>query len=474
MREEILFQSKYEDKRTTGNSFIKVIGVGGGGGNAVRHMYSQGIVGVDYLVSETNRQTLENNPVPSKLVLGDTGWGAGADPLLGKELALQSREKIREFIGSDTKVLFIAAGMGKGTGTGASPVVAEIAKEMDILTIAVVTYPFSFEGITSDLADAGIVELKKHVDALIVINNDKVCDLYADIELDQAFAYVDDVVLNAVKCIAELITVTGQQDVDLKDVIKVMKNSGYAMIGIATAEGDHRAEEVVENAMNCPLLDNSLIQNAKKLLYFITYNTMKVSEFTAISKAMQKYRSSDCKIIWGRAQNKSLGEQIKLSVIVADYQSMEEPEIINPNIKKETEEITTTPLNRIEVIEKEKTIQPFNEPQTTLDTQLPVKSILTIDDLPKDDLSYSSPKPIEHAEERSPISFLAENVPSNVRIGTTVLSEYGSQYSNDQAFAQQMEIPAWHRVKSPEKNLFSQDKSFFEMSDKALYDINVD
>jgi len=219
MREKITFNANYGTKANS--SLIKVIGVGGGGGNAVKHMYTDGIVGVDFLICNTDRQALENNHVPSKLVLGESGLGAGANPAVARELAVNSKEKIRTFLGEETRMLFITAGMGKGTGTGAAPVVAEIAKEMGILTIGVVTYPFDFEGANRQLqATQGIEELKKHVDSLLIIKNQNIMKYYSDATLSTGFAHADDVLKNAVKCIAELITVHADQNVDFNDIEK--------------------------------------------------------------------------------------------------------------------------------------------------------------------------------------------------------------------------------------------------------------
>ena len=337
MNEKIDFESViYGEKRN--NSKIKVIGVGGGGGNAVKHMYESGIIGVHFMICNTDQQALEENQVPSKLILGESGLGVGADPDIARELAEASKEKIIDFIGADTKMLFITAGMGKGTGTGAAPVIAEVAKEMGILTIAVVTFPFRFEGKKrEEQAIMGINKLKQCVDSLIVVKNQNIIKYYKDETVDAAFGYADDVLKNAVKCIAELITVCAKQNIDFKDIETIMRRSGPAMLGLATATGENRVETVVDEAFKCPLLEQDLITNAKNFLFFITYgkeNPLKMSELEDLTEKFEAYQSADSAVIWGHSVDESLGDSIKLSVIITNYNTIEEPKIIQ--LKKET------------------------------------------------------------------------------------------------------------------------------------------
>ncbi len=325
MREKINFTPDYGQKADT--SIIKVIGVGGGGGNAVKHMYEEGIEGVNFLICNTDRGALENNLVPSQLVLGDTGLGAGADPNKARELAYATKDKLIDFIGKETKMLFITAGMGKGTGTGAAPVVAEIAKEMGILTIAVVTYPFKFEGApVAKKADSGIAELRKHVDSLIVVKNQNIIKYYNDEDMDAAFGYADDVLKNAVKCIAELITKNAEQNVDFNDVCTIMRESGEAMLGLAEASGENRVDEVVKNALSCPLLQEELITSAKSMLFFVNYGKISVSEFERLTDKLEELQNQDSTVIWGRKKDESLGDAIKLSVIVTRYTGQKAPQ----------------------------------------------------------------------------------------------------------------------------------------------------
>lgn len=321
MLEDISFETSYGEQKK--GSIIKVIGVGGAGNNAVQHMYKEGIVGVDFLVCNTDKMAVERNEVPTKLVFGDTGLGAGANPKEAERLAVESEQAIRDIIGTETKMLFITAGMGKGTGTGASPVVAKIAREMGILTIAVVTYPYNLEGKKSfDKADKGIEELKKYVDSLIIIQNQKIMDIYEDETLRVALGYADDVLKNAVKCIAELITLDGYQNVDFNDILTIMKDSGEAMLGLAEASGEDRIEKVVSEAMTCSLIDDAAIDSAQNFLFFVRYGEgkeLKVSELKKLSQEFDKYRNDDTNVIWGHAAEKDLGDKIKLSVIITNY-----------------------------------------------------------------------------------------------------------------------------------------------------------
>lgn len=329
MRDKIDFTPDYGSKENS--SIIKVIGVGGGGGNAVKHMYSEGIVGVDFLICNTDAQALAKNIVPSQLVLGDTGLGAGARPEVGRELAEKSINKIKEFIGEETRMLFITAGMGKGTGTGSAPVVAKVAHDMGILTIGVVTYPFDFEGTKRQkYAAEGIEEMEKFVDSLIVVKNENLLKYYGDESIEAGFSHADDVLKNAVKCIAELITVNADQNIDFNDIKTIMKDSGHSMLGLAEASGENRVETVVENALSCPLLSEDVIIKAQNFLFFISYgpdNELKISELKSLTERFNKLKTSDSDVIWGRAKDETLGDKIRLSVIITNYEHKKEEPI---------------------------------------------------------------------------------------------------------------------------------------------------
>lgn len=252
------------------SSIIKVIGVGGGGSNAVNHMFRQGIKGVDFIICNTDAQAMESSPVPVKVQLGEKGLGAGSVPSVGREAAHNKKDEIREILEKNTQMLFITAGMGGGTGTGAAPVIAQVARELGILTVGIVTIPFSFEGKKRRTqADEGILELKKYVDTLVIICNDKLRELCGDLKLSAAFDKADDVLTTAARGIAEIITVTGYINVDFEDVKTVMKESGKAIMGYAQAEGDNRALDAVKGALSSPLLNDNDIEGASNVLLYI-------------------------------------------------------------------------------------------------------------------------------------------------------------------------------------------------------------
>ncbi|MBO4232016.1 MAG: cell division protein FtsZ [Bacteroidales bacterium] len=344
MRDKIDFTPDYGTRENHSN--IKVIGVGGGGGNAVEHMYSDGIVGVDFIVCNTDRQDVELNRVPTKLVLGEDGLGAGNNPEKARILAEESKDRIKEMIGEETKMVFVTAGMGKGTGTGAGPVVAQVAHEMGILTVGVVTYPFFFQGKSArEQADAGIAEMRKHVDSLIIIKNENLIRYYNDLDVEDAYVVADDVLKNAVKSIAELITVRAIQNVDFNDVKTVLQDSGDVVLGLATAEGENRINEVVDKALTCPLINEELITDAKRFLFFVTYGTnkLRMEELNELTKKFEEIQSDDTKLIWGLAKDESLGESIKLAVIIANYRTEEEK-----NKEKETISVIDENENKTE------------------------------------------------------------------------------------------------------------------------------
>ncbi len=287
------------------SSIIKVIGVGGGGGNAVNHMFRQGIKGVDFIICNTDAQAMETSPVPTRIQLGSrltSGLGAGAAPSVGRNAALENAEDIRAVLEKGTKMLFITAGLGGGTGTGAAPVIAQIARELEILTVGIVTIPFSFEGRKRRLsADEGIKAMKANVDALLIISNDKLRMLCGDLPLSEAFKRADNVLTTAAKGIAEIITVAGYINVDFEDVKTVMKNSGVAIMGTGVANGKDRARKAVEEALNSPLLDNNDIEGAGNLLLYIASGKDEITmdEVTEITDYIQEKTKSTGEVIWG-------------------------------------------------------------------------------------------------------------------------------------------------------------------------------
>lgn len=303
-------------------NIIKVIGVGGGGSNAVTHMFTEGIQGVDFILCNTDRQALEKSPVAMKVHLGKRALGAGNIPAEGRDAALETVDELREILSKDTKMLFITAGMGGGTGTGAAPVVASIARELDILTVGIVTMPFIQEGKRRrQQALDGIAELRKHVDTLLVISNDKLRTEYGDMKLTQAFKKADDVLKTAAKGIAEIITVTGYVNVDFQDVNTVMRNSGKAIMGSGYAEGEDRALKAIEAAVHSPLLDDADIRGAKNILIYITSGNDEVSldETLEIQEYVQNATGNCSEVIWGNGEDASLGDGLNVTLIATGF-----------------------------------------------------------------------------------------------------------------------------------------------------------
>lgn len=315
------------------SSIIKVIGVGGGGGNAVNHMYRQGITGVDFIVCNTDAQALELSPIPNKVQLGASlteGMGAGSIPEVGKNSAIENIDDIKQMLGSNTKMLFITAGMGGGTGTGASPIIAKAAREMDILTVGIVTTPFAFEGKRRKMqADQGMEELKQHVDSFLVISNDKLRQIFGNLTLGSAFAQADNILTTAAKGIAEIITLPGYVNVDFKDVRTVMKDSGVSIMGSHAAEGENRALKAVEGALASPLLKDNEIEGARYILLNISSATAKevtMDEVTVITDYIQEEAGLAADVIWGNCIDENLGEKLSVTIIATGFQTRDERE----------------------------------------------------------------------------------------------------------------------------------------------------
>lgn len=350
---------KFDTKEERPN-IIKVIGVGGGGSNAVTHMFTEGIQGVDFILCNTDYQALEKSPVAKKVHLGKRALGAGNKPDVGREAALETTEELREILGEDTKMLFITAGMGGGTGTGAAPVVASVARELDILTVGIVTMPFSCEGKRrQQQALDGIAELRKHVDTLLVISNDKLRDEYGDMKLTQAFKKADDVLKTAAKGIAEIITVTGYVNVDFQDVNTVMRDSGKAIMGSGYAEGEDRAIRAVEEAVHSPLLDDSDIKGAKNILIYITSGNDEVSldEVMEITEYVQDATGNCSEVIWGNGEDVSLGGGINVTLIATGFNEKED----KTHVLYEMTDSTTKVHNMYDDVTKPKN-RPIEEP----------------------------------------------------------------------------------------------------------------
>ena len=307
------------------SSIIKVIGVGGGGNNALKHMYETGIHGVDFVVCNTDAQTLDNNPVANKVQLGAStteGLGAGADPDVGEKAAIESMDEIKAALGQNTKMVFITAGMGGGTGTGAAPVIAKVAKEMGILTIGIVTVPFSFEGKRRlEQAEIGLDKLRSNVDSLIVINNDKLRQQFGDLGFKQGFAKADEVLTNAAKGMAEVITGYFDVNIDFRDAKSVLQNSGTALMSTGRAQGENKAEEAVKKALDSPLLNDNKITGAKNVLLLIRSGNEEVTmdEIGVIMDHIQKEAGHTADIIFGVGTDEELGDAVSVLVIATGF-----------------------------------------------------------------------------------------------------------------------------------------------------------
>ncbi|MCO5258757.1 MAG: cell division protein FtsZ [Crocinitomicaceae bacterium] len=309
------------------SSIIKVIGVGGGGSNAVNHMFNQGIIGVDFIVCNTDKQALDISPVPYKIQLGPSlteGRGAGSIPEIGKNAAVENIDEIRDFLSNKTKMVFITAGMGGGTGTGAAPVIASVAKELGILTVGIVTVPFAFEGRKRrQQAEEGLDAMRRSVDALLIINNERLRELTGNLSLSNAFAQADDVLAVAAKGIAEVISVTGIINTDLNDVNTVLRNSGVAIMGSAFAEGENRSIRAVQDALSSPLLNDNDIHGANYVLLNITYGDAEITmdEMADITDYIQEAAGSTAEIIFGHGYDASLGNNLSVTVIATGFSS---------------------------------------------------------------------------------------------------------------------------------------------------------
>ena len=335
------------------NTIIKVIGVGGGGGNAVNHMYREGIHDVSFVLCNTDKQALEDSPVPVLLQLGKEGLGAGNKPAKARQAAEESIDDIKHMLNDGTRMAFITAGMGGGTGTGAAPVIARVSKEMGILTVGIVTIPFRFEGKRKiDQALDGVEEMAKNVDALLVINNERLRKIYPELTVLDAFAKADDTLSVAAKSIAEIITNHGLINLDFNDVKTVLKDGGVAIMSTGYGEGEHRVQQAIDDALNSPLLNDNDVFNAKKILLSINYSRnadndsptqggLMMEEMNEVNDFMEKF-SSDFEIKWGIALDDTLGKKVKVTILATGFGIGDVPDM-NRHIQKQiqTEEAET-------------------------------------------------------------------------------------------------------------------------------------
>ena len=322
------------------SNVIKVIGVGGGGSNAINYMFSKGIKGVDYVVCNTDAQALENSSVPNKVQLGvnlTEGMGAGADPTVGEQAAIENLSELREMLEKNTKMVFITAGMGGGTGTGAAPIISKLAMEMDILTVGIVTMPFVFEGkIRQNQANKGLEKLKNNCDSIIVVNNNKLRDIYGNLGVKEGFSKADEVLATAAKGIAEVITHHYTQNIDLKDAKAVLSKSGSAIMGSAGSSGDKRAIKAVTNALDSPLLNDNRIHGAQNVLLLILSGSSEVTidEIGIINDYIQERAGNNVNIIMGIGEDSNLIDEISVTVIATGFDISLQDEIIHVDPKK--------------------------------------------------------------------------------------------------------------------------------------------
>ena len=373
------------------SNVIKVIGVGGGGSNAVNHMFNKGIKGVDFVVCNTDAQALQSSSVPNKIQLGASlteGLGAGANPIVGKESAMESIEDIKNMLNTSAKMLFITVGMGGGTGTGAAPVIAKIANELGILTVGIVTMPFSFEGKKrNDQAQAGIEKLRDHVDSLVIINNNKLREVYGNLGFKAGFSKADEVLSTAATGIAEVITHHYTQNIDLKDAKTVLSNSGTAIMGSAEASGTNRAQNAITEALDSPLLNDNKIEGAKNVLLLIVSGTNEVTidEIGEISDYIQSEAKTNVDIIMGVGEDETLGDAIAITIIATGF-NLDQQNVIS---ESETRKI-------VHVLKEESANKKIVKPLPVLPVEKKeVKTIVLEEEKPKEEIKSEEIKNIK-------------------------------------------------------------------------------
>ncbi|WP_298879375.1 cell division protein FtsZ [uncultured Polaribacter sp.] len=386
------------DMPKTQSNTIKVIGVGGGGSNAVNHMFTQNIKGVDFVICNTDAQALENSPVPNKIQLGanlTAGLGAGANPEVGAQAAKESMQEIQQMLNTQTKMVFITAGMGGGTGTGAAPIIAKIAKDMDILTVGIVTMPFAFEGRRrSKQAQTGIDQLRQNVDSLIVINNNKLREVYGNLGFKAGFSKADEVLSTASRGIAEVITHHYKQNIDLHDAKTVLSNSGTAIMGSAKEEGQTRAKNAIVKALDSPLLNDNKITGAKNVLLLIVSGTNEVTldEIGEINDYIQDEAGYDANIIMGIGEDEELGEAIAVTIVATGFAADQQNTITNTEVKKVVHTLEDEQKATYDFSEKKITKSPTLEEPLTNKTEQKIVHVLEEEEVvvPKTDTFKSN------------------------------------------------------------------------------------
>ena len=444
---------KFEIPKTSLQSIIKVIGVGGGGSNAVNHMYRQGIKDVEFIVCNTDNQALSNSPIPNKLQIGANlteGLGCGANPEVGKAAAIESKEQIREML-AGTKMLFVTAGMGGGTGTGAAPVIAKIAKDMDILTVGIVTAPFSFEGRKKmGQSSLGLESLRQNCDTVIVILNDKLREIFGNLSIGQAFAQADNILTTAAKGIAEIITLAGYVNVDFQDVRAVMRDAGAAVMGSAETRGENRARKAAEGALASPLLDNRDIMGAKRILLSIISGEeaeLQMDELTEITQHIQDEAGEDAEMIFGHGVDADLGDRIRVTVIDTGFQS--ESQMVPKSQEKKVHDLdrsqgwlfapdnSVNENNNLEVRRKEELkpeivieLKAETRPEVKVEPKPEVKPEITEEQPLQRELIFSGPfkkieEPVNEEDEGEESLLNDDDFDDPERYGDQVVSEEG-------------------------------------------------
>ena len=364
------------------SNVIKVIGVGGGGSNAINHMFKQGIKGVDFVICNTDSQALNNSGVPNKIQLGvnlTEGLGAGANPEIGEQSAVESLEDIRAMLTTNTKMVFITAGMGGGTGTGAAPIIAKMAKEMDILTVGIVTMPFEFEGkIRNAQAHQGIEKIRKTVDSLVIINNYKLRDVYGNLGFKAGFSKADEVLSTAARGIAEVITHHYLQNIDLRDAKTVLSNSGTAIMGSSTSSGQNRAQQAITSALDSPLLNDNKITGAKNVLLLIVSGAQEITidEIGEINDHIQAEAGYGANIIMGVGEDDSLGEAISVTIIATGFDVDQQNDITNTEVKKVVHALEDEQIMQHDLMP----LDPLETPSAIVDTVSEETVVYTLDE----------------------------------------------------------------------------------------------
>ncbi|MDB9836916.1 MAG: cell division protein FtsZ [Candidatus Arcticimaribacter sp.] len=408
------------DTFTTGINFdlpknksnvIKVIGVGGGGSNAINYMFQQGIMGVDFVVCNTDAQALEKSAVPIKIQLGASlteGLGAGANPDVGRQSAQESYDDLHTLLSTQTKMVFITAGMGGGTGTGAAPIIARMAKDLDVLTVGIVTMPFQFEGkIRLEQAQKGMEELKNNVDSLIVINNNKLREVYGNLGFKAGFSKADEVLATAARGIAEVITHHYTQNIDLKDAKTVLTNSGSAIMGSASASGANRAQESIVKALDSPLLNDNKITGCKNVLLLIVSGEEEITidEIGEINDFIQSEAGNNTNIIMGVGDDPELGDSISVTIIATGFNSDQQHEIVNTEAKKVIHTLEEDQPFVHDLTEKKEATSAFSAPIITSEVKEPVVKFTLEDDLVE-----------EVAETSMEQALVQKNIPDDAQI----------------------------------------------------------